>query len=683
MALTLPIDLSHVHAVYAFTSAGWLVLFLSMLVLYASHSVLVRLVAHGHILRRKAQLLASKQSEPLPQGNSQSSPDLNRQGTKASLAKMTARSELDALEWHVAMGQHEVRLEELAAAVRTQRTPSLMQSLSAGFRLLHELHEADEEDGFDAFEEDAEGQGEEGSRPQNGKPASKRSAGFCGIAGAASLWQVWCGSKPPPGGRLLTVLPEGLQICMVLASLLQALVVTMLGRDYLLLLSNEGEAGPHDHMDATGAWQGACLIVATIVPTLIQSLVVVPRALRNIALAHAAAHHDAEVLHELETEFVQSGDYVAANEALELAASSKLSDEDMQDEMTVRAKVRDLCKLGEMRWRYRVVDQGQSPRDEAIKLLEEAKTLIETRCQLMRRQPSRSRSFSERFSGHSPSPPASQPLLEPTTSGSRSGVEIPEEWADEMAEVLQGLAVARLIFNPERTEDTLIASLLKTALELRELIRDAAKMADTLNSIGSLRQKQHNFKDAEANFAKALELRRGLKRPTEGGEGFEKTKAQAVAQSLTSLGTLLLVMADESEVKPEEALAAEQVAARKASRAAHLNQALKHLTEAKEMYIKGFHSNHPKVAWALEGLAKAHQKNGNFREAEADWEGAIVIRNSAQESSSGKQMFSEELASAQQAQEEISARRAGTRKRWGQPLLHMMVANAMVVERSV
>lgn len=68
---------------------------------------------------------------------------------------------------------------------------------------------------------------------------------------------------------------------------------------------------------------------------------------------------------------MQSGDYAAANQALELAADTKLTAEDILHEEVVRAKVSDLNKLGEMRWRYRVVDQGMNPRDEAIKVLDE------------------------------------------------------------------------------------------------------------------------------------------------------------------------------------------------------------------------------------------------------------------------------------------------------------------------
>ena len=57
-----------------------------------------------------------------------------------------------------------------------------------------------------------------------------------------------------------------------------------------------------------------------------------------------------------------------------------------------------------------------------------------------------------------------------------------------MSEIHQGLAVARLIFNKDRTEDGLISSLLKEALALRESIKAVDKMADTLNALGSLKQ---------------------------------------------------------------------------------------------------------------------------------------------------------------------------------------------------
>lgn len=53
---------------------------------------------------------------------------------------------------------------------------------------------------------------------------------------------------------------------------------------------------------------------------------------------------------------------------LEVALALKLGDDDLSNPKIVRAKVKDLTKLGELKWRYRVVEEGQNPRDEAIKV---------------------------------------------------------------------------------------------------------------------------------------------------------------------------------------------------------------------------------------------------------------------------------------------------------------------------
>ena len=50
----------------------------------------------------------------------------------------------------------------------------------------------------------------------------------------------------------------------------------------------------------------------------------------------------------------------------------QLSEEEIADGDVVRSHVHDLAKLGEMKWRYRVVDEGHSPREEAIKVPDEA-----------------------------------------------------------------------------------------------------------------------------------------------------------------------------------------------------------------------------------------------------------------------------------------------------------------------
>lgn len=86
-----------------------------------------------------------------------------------------------------------------------------------------------------------------------------------------------------------------------------------------------------------------------------------------------------------------------------------------------------------------------------------------------------------------------------------------KHWASELSEVLQGLALARLVHNKDRSEDTEIARLLKESLSLREELRANAQIAETLNSLGSLRQKQRTFKDAEAYYLKSMELRERIK----------------------------------------------------------------------------------------------------------------------------------------------------------------------------
>ena len=59
-----------------------------------------------------------------------------------------------------------------------------------------------------------------------------------------------------------------------------------------------------------------------------------------------------------------------------MAMNHELTEDEIADEETVRAKVKDLLKLGEMKWRYRVVEEGQNPRDEAIKVLDDAAALL-------------------------------------------------------------------------------------------------------------------------------------------------------------------------------------------------------------------------------------------------------------------------------------------------------------------
>lgn len=64
---------------------------------------------------------------------------------------------------------------------------------------------------------------------------------------------------------------------------------------------------------------------------------------------------------------------------LEFAQRMTLSMDQLRDKAVVREKVRNLNKLGEQRWRYRVVEEGQSPRDAAIEVLKKAAQYIQAR----------------------------------------------------------------------------------------------------------------------------------------------------------------------------------------------------------------------------------------------------------------------------------------------------------------
>jgi len=82
--------------------------------------------------------------------------------------------------------------------------------------------------------------------------------------------------------------------------------------------------------------------------------------------------------------YESEGDYAAAARALEEAVTWQRdarrgscakaeSMEDAQSHDKVRERVHSLLRLAEMKWRYRVVEKGQSPRDEGLKLLYMAK----------------------------------------------------------------------------------------------------------------------------------------------------------------------------------------------------------------------------------------------------------------------------------------------------------------------
>lgn len=196
---------------------------------------------------------------------------------------------------------------------------------------------------------------------------------------------------------------------------------------------------------------------------------------------------------EWETE-AQAGNFVRASQILEGTVRQR----DARDfnEVSVRSQADDrkarICQrihLAEMYWRYRVIDGGKSPRDEALNVLNEALELLKR------------------------------------TRADDSAMEL----RSEEGQIKWMLAVARLVHNTDRSEDALIASLLEEALELAQELEDHEQIAEVQNSQGSLLEKSGELREAEELFLYSLRLRQrhtGELHPT-------------TAQSCVSLGNLL------------------------------------------------------------------------------------------------------------------------------------------------
>ena len=127
-------------------------------------------------------------------------------------------------------------------------------------------------------------------------------------------------------------------------------------------------------------------------------------------------------------------------------------------------------------------------------------------------------------------------------------------------------------------------------------------MGDTLNGLGSLKQKQKAYHDAEKIFRRSLEIRERLPE----GEDHGKAKEQTIAQSLVSLGNLFIEMGDAFSAGNGNGKSAAGRGVEEQQ--VQYSKALEMLERAKEAYVKGFAEGHPKVAWALEGMGKVHSK---------------------------------------------------------------------------
>ena len=442
-----------------------------------------------------------------------------------------------------------------------------------------------------------------------------------------------------PGLRI-ELMPVLLQLVLLLQSMYQALILTMLGRLAIL------EFG----------WLGGAVVIAAMwAPTSLMTALVTPHVLKDVAMTESVIEANHDVLDTMRQELQERGDYSAASQALEIMAQVQLSDNDLADAGVVRSHVRDLIKLGEMKWRYRVVDEGQSPREEAIKVLTHAKQLIEQhKATMLKAQAQQARTGG--------------------TSAEQLNRHLTNDWAEDLSGVLQGLGVTLLIYNTDRSEDKLIENYLTESLELREskLLRKA--MGETLNSLGMLKQKQKLYAEAEQVFRRSLETRRKMPE----GEDKGKEKHKDIAQSLVSLGTLYIEMGDlkitnaPSIISRMSSYSGRSESARESARSpdgrntdnGNYAKALEMYQEAKEAYIVGFGSqSNPKVAWALEGIGKVMQKMGDLRPAEEALSEAIAIRRSLHARDANKQFFNKELAAAEKHKEDIQELRKGSRSK--------------------
>ena len=382
-------------------------------------------------------------------------------------------------------------------------------------------------------------------------------------------------------------LEKGFKFLLLCQSMLQSLIILMLGRNAFIFF---------------GAVGGLAVLLLLFLPTVLMTVSVTPRVLECLSLSYALGIreplHD-DVFDRHYDKLKQEGDYAQSAQVLQLQMTKKLTDAELHEADTVREKVLKLLELGEMKWRYRVVEEEQSPRDEAIKVLEEARGYIDRHVEIMLAQKGGSADAEEKM------------------RAKRNYETI--HWANELSECAQGLALARLIFNRDRGEDATIEALLREALSFRTTLKEWAKVAETENSLGSLAQKQGNFPSASRHYEFALSLRQRIEPST---EAQFKEKDQSLAQSYTSLGNLY----HDWGAAPSTPRGLKQ-----GSHDAHMRLALEYLHKAKTHYVKGFHPTHPKVAWAVEAQANVHQKLHNYSLAIECINEAIELRQGLQE----------------------------------------------------
>ena len=129
-----------------------------------------------------------------------------------------------------------------------------------------------------------------------------------------------------------------------------------------------------------------------------------------------------------------------------------------------------------------MVDKGELPQEAATRILEQAMLLI------------------DRHRAH-----VLESAGDPRGGKGAAEAAFRARWSVECSAVLHGLAVTQLIFAGDIIySGALIEKQLLEALALREEFGLELELADSLNSLGSLKQKQHSFAEAERHYRRSL-----------------------------------------------------------------------------------------------------------------------------------------------------------------------------------
>ena len=244
----------------------------------------------------------------------------------------------------------------------------------------------------------------------------------------------------------------------------------------------------------------------------------------------------------------QEGNYTGAMKELEKTQKMEIDDIDVKEPEQVRSKVKDLCRLAEMKWRYQVVDVGESAHAGAMEALTKANELLDrhkSEVLGIKRQ-----STSGGGGGVGPQSPAGAPAAFTRAPSAAPLTKTPGmfrlEWAAELSAVLQHMCASRVRYN--EGDNTEIENDLKTVIELREEAELTSELCESLVSYGLFKQKLKAYDDAETAFQRSLDLRRAMSSDVK--DGSDKVKQQNIAQSLVSLGQLARQCGDECTEDP-------------------------------------------------------------------------------------------------------------------------------------